>query len=128
MLLRWRVIPKRVTLLNRHTFYASYGKTSRRNLPRNVTITKNRRIGPRKHRTRNNQQSGSILGNIVKLGTKFRPNLFRQGVKLGATNLLKQGVSAGTKAFSSDTEKGLIDEWIKHAPDLYRFGTSKIKM
>ena len=33
-----------------------------------------------------------MLGDIVKLGTKLRPNLFRQGVKLGASNLLKQGV------------------------------------
>ena len=31
------------------------------------------------------------------------------------------------KAFNSDTGKGLIDEWIKCAPDLYRFATSKIK-
>ena len=56
------------------------------------------------------------LGNIVKLGAK-----------LGASNLLKQGVSDGTKALSSDIGKILIDEGIKHAPDLHRFGTSKIK-
>ena len=37
------------------------------------------------------------------------------------------GVSAGTKAISSDIGKRLIDEGTKHAPDLYRFGTSKIK-
>ena len=37
------------------------------------------------------------------------------------------GVSAGTKAIISDFGKRLIDEGTKHAPDLYRFGTSKIK-
>ena len=64
----------------------------------NFTIIKNRRIGPRKHRTKKTQQSGGILVNTVKLGTKLRPNLFRQGVKLGASNLLKQRVSGGTKS------------------------------
>ena len=93
-----------------------YERTSRRNLPRNVTIRKNRINGPRQQRTRKTQQGGSILGNIGKLGAK-----------LGASNLLKQGVSAGTKILSSNKGKRLIDEGIKQAPDLYRFGTSKIK-
>ena len=47
--------------------------------------------------------------------------------KLGASNLLRQGVSADTKALSSDIEKTLIDEGIKHAPELYRLEASKIK-
>ena len=38
-----------------------------------------------------------------------------------------RGVSAGTKALSSDVGKRLTDEGIKHVRDLYRFGTSKIK-
>ena len=37
------------------------------------------------------------------------------------------GVSAGTKAIISDFGKRLIDEGTKHAPDLYRFGKSKIE-
>ena len=83
---------------------------------RNITTTKNRRSRPRQQRTRKTRQGGSILGNIVKLGAK-----------LGASNLLKWRVSACTKALSSDIGKRLIDEGIKHAPDLNRFGTSKIK-
>ena len=116
ILLWQQVIPKKVTLPNGQTFYVRYERTSRQNLPRNVTIAKNRRIRPRQWCTKKTQQGGSILGNIVKLGPK-----------LGARNLLKQGVSAGTKGLSSDIGKRLIDEGIKHAPDLYRFGTSKIK-
>ena len=54
-------------------------------------------------------------------------NIVKSGAKLGASNLLRQGVSADTKALSSDIGKTLIDEEIKHAPDLYRLGASKIK-
>ena len=115
ILLQRRVVSKKVTLPNGQTFHARYERTSRRNLPTNVTI-RNNRIGPRQQRTRKTQQDGSIMGNIVKLGAK-----------LGASNLLRQGVSADTKALSSDIGKTLIDEEIKHAPDLYRLGASKIK-
>ena len=116
ILLRRRVVPKKVTLPIGQTFYAKYEKTSRRNLPRNATIRKNRTIEPRQQRTRKIQQVGRTLGNIVKLGAK-----------LGASNLLKRKVRAGTKPLSSGIGKRFIDEGIRHAPDLYRFGTSKIK-
>ena len=116
ILLQRRVFPKKDTLPNGKTFYVKYERTSRRNLPSNVTIRKNRTNGPRQQRIRKTQQGRSILGNIGKLGAKLR-----------ASNLLKQGVSAGTKTLSSDKGKRLIDEGIKQAPDLYRFGTSKIK-
>ena len=116
ILLQRRVFPKKDTLPNGQNFYVKYERTSRRNLPSNVTIRKNRKNGPRQQRTRKTQQGESILGNIGKLGAK-----------LGASNLLKQGVSAGTQTLSSDKGKRLIDEGIKQVPDLYRFGTSKIK-
>ena len=63
-----------------------------------------------------NKVDGSMLGSIVELGAK-----------LGASSLLKWWVSAGTKSLSIGIGKRLIDEGIKQAPDLYRFGTSKIK-
>ena len=100
--LRWRVTPKKVTLPNGQTFYGRYERTSRRNLPTNVTIRKNRTIGPRLQRTKKTQQGGSILGNIIKLGAK-----------LGASNLLKRGVSVGTKALSSEIGKRLRNKLIK---------------
>ena len=63
--LRRRVVSKKVTLPNGKTFHARYERTSRRNLPTNVTIRKNRTIGPRQQRARKTQQGGSILRNIV---------------------------------------------------------------
>ena len=62
-------------------------------------MRKNRTIGPRQQRTRKIQQGGRTLGNIVKLGAK-----------LGASNLLKWKVRAGTKPLSSGIGTRLIDE------------------
>ena len=49
------------------------------------------------------------------------------GAKLGAKPLSKKGLSKGSKALSPEIGKKLIDEGIKHAPELYKLGTSKIK-
>ena len=115
--LRRRVIPKKVTLPNGQTFYVRYERTSRRNLLRNVTITKIEESDQDSNGLqKRNKVDGSMLGSIVELGAK-----------LGASSLLKWWVSAGTKSLSTGIGKRLIDERIKQAPDLYRFGTSKIK-
>ena len=63
------------------------------------------------------QKGGNLLGTIARLGTEA----------LTSTCLLKKGLSAGAKAINSDIGKKLIDEGIKHAPELYRLGTSKIR-
>ena len=74
-----------------------------------------RRIGPRKkHKT---QKGGNLLGTIARLGTKAPTS----------TGLLIKGLSTGAKAINSDTEKKLVDDEIKHAPELYCLGASKIK-
>ena len=57
-----------------------------------------------------------MLGQIAKWGTK-----------LGAKFLFKKGISKVSKALSSEIGKKLIDEGIKHAPELYKLGTSKVK-
>ena len=116
ILLRRRTTPRRIRLPNGQSFLARYERVSRRNLPRNVTIKQTRQIGPRNRRTRKAQKGGSLFEELAKLG-----------VKLGAKTLFKKGVSAGSKTLSSEIGKKLIDEGIKHAPDIYRFGTSKIR-
>ena len=66
ILLRWRVTPQRVRLPNGQSFLASYERMSRQNLPRNVTITRIKRIGPKKKCTKKAQKGGSMLGQIAK--------------------------------------------------------------
>ena len=46
---------------------------------------------------------------------------------MGAKILFKWGLNAGSKAVSSEIGKNLIDQGIKHVPEIYSLGTSKIK-
>ena len=41
--------------------------------------------------------------------------------------MLKKGLGVGVKAINSDIGGKLIDEGIKHSPELYRLGTSKMR-
>ena len=41
--------------------------------------------------------------------------------------MLKKGLGVGVKAINSHIGGKLIDEGIKHAPELYRLGTSKMR-
>ena len=71
ILLRRHVTPQRVALLNGRSLVARYERVSRKNLPRNVTIKRAQQIGPRRQRKRKTQKAGSLLGNIVNLGTNL---------------------------------------------------------
>ena len=88
------VTPKRVRLPNRQSSLARYDRVNRGNLPRNVTTTRTKKIGPKNKCTRKVQKGGSMLGQIAKWGTK-----------LGAKFLFKKGVSKVSKALSSEIGK-----------------------
>ena len=117
ILLRRRVTPRRVTLPNGKSFVARHERISRKNVPIDVTIKRAQQIGPNRQRKRKTQIGGSLLGNIVNLGTEA----------LTSTDLLKNGLDIGSKAISSEIGKTIIGEGIKHVPDLYKLGTSRIK-
>ena len=103
-----------------------------KNLPKNVTVRRTRWIGPKKqqkrhaqlHRNvtvrpkRHSQKGGrflsSGLGKLADLGMKFR-----------AKKLFKKGLDVGSRAITSEIGKKLIGKGIKHAPELYKIGTSK---
>ena len=44
-----------------------------------------------------------------------------------AKTLFKRGLNTGSKGLSSESRRKLIDEGIKHAPELWKLGISKIK-
>ena len=48
-------------------------------------------------------------------------------MKFGAKNLFKKGLDVGSRAITSEIGKKQIDKVIKHTPELYKIGTSKIK-
>ena len=58
IVLRRRAVPLNITLLNDTTFAARYERTSSKNLPGNIRITRTRTIGPQKRRTGKRNCSG----------------------------------------------------------------------
>lgn len=46
-------------------------------------------------------------------------------MKFGKEKLFKKGLDFGSRAITSEIGKKLIDEGIKHAPELYKISTSK---
>ena len=98
-------MPQRVRLPNEQSFLARYERVSRRNLPRNVTITRTRQIGPRNW-WRQKQKGGSIFGNIARLGAKgidHAPELYR----LGTSKIKNQSVKT---ALESDAANYIVEE------------------
>ena len=69
-MVRDNILNDRLAMLrkNTQTFYAKYERVSRRNLPRNVTIKRNRTIGLRRHRR---QRGCGIIATLLNTGLKF---------------------------------------------------------
>ena len=115
ILLRRRTISRRVTLPSGRSFVARYKRVSRKSLPANVTIKRNRIIGPRQKRKHKTQKGSRLLGTDLRLGK----NLLISGA-------VTKGITMGSRAINSDLGKKLIDKSIKHAPDLYRCGKERV--
>ena len=67
IVLRRRAVPLNITLLNGTTFAARYERTSSKNLPGSIRITRTRTIGPQKRRIR--KKKCSLLWQIQLLRT-----------------------------------------------------------
>ena len=97
-LLRRRTTLQRVWLPNGQSFLARYEGVSRRNILRNMAVTRTRQIGPRNQRKRMSQWSGSLFGTIAKLGTKA----------LTLQVYLKKGLGFGVKVLNTEIGKKLV--------------------
>ena len=82
-----------------------------------MKITRTRQTGPGNLRKQRAHRGGSLFGTIAKLSTKA----------LTSTGILKKGMGVGVRTLNSEIGKKMVDEGIKHAPELYRLGTSKLK-
>ena len=116
VLLRQKATPQRVRLPDGQSFLARYERLSWRNLPSNVRIRRNPTIGPRQQRKRKTQQGAGLLGIV-----------FNPGKNLLTSGTLVKGLDMGSKAINSEIGKKLIDEGNKHAPELYKYGKSRVK-
>ena len=133
--LRKRPNPVQVNLPNGMSFTSRWEKISRKQLPINIKVTRNRAIGPR----RNNRR---IYFNLAKPALKRITQKRRQAIvdRLGpiydrinqtgsrmGSDLLKAGLNSGSKALGSEFGKRLINKGIDNIPNLFKFGASKVK-
>ena len=136
IILRKRANPKQINLPNGRSLVSKWERISRKQLPINIKVTRNRTIGHR----RNNWQiyfnlARPALKKIRKnrreaimnrLGPVYNRVNNQTGSGLGS-NLVKAGFYLGSKAISSEFGKKLINKGIDNIPNLFKFGASKIK-
>lgn len=137
IILRKRPEPVRVNLPDGRSFTSKWERVSRKQLPINIRITRNRNIGPR----RNNRaiylnQAAPTLKKIrnrrkqevlKRLGPVYDRLLQQQRGSGLASDLAKTGLELGSRALGSEFGRRLINKGIDSIPSLFRFGTKKVK-
>ena len=136
IILRKTANPKVVNLPNGRSFVSKWERISRKQLPINIKVTRNRTISPR----RNNRmiylnQAAPALRKIKRkrkeaILNRLNPICDRVNNQTGSglgSNLVKAGFDLGSKALSSEFGKKLINKGIDNIPNIFKFGVSKIK-
>ena len=79
-------------------------------------MKRNRIIGPRRQRKRKTQKGSGLLGSVLSLGKI-----------LVTSGVLIKGLNVWSRAINSEIGKKLIDKGVKHDPELYKYGKSRVK-
>ena len=116
-----------ITSPNGTSFTARYERISKKNLPGNIRVT-----NTQKRRTKMKKVSFALANALTKDRARRIRKKYRKlrGVQTGrglVGNLARLELSMDSKAINSVFEKKLIDEGIKQIPDIYKYGTSKLK-
>ena len=135
VILRKRANPKVVNLPNGRSFTSRWERRSRKQLPINIRVKRQRMIGLRRNngvilpnqaalafRKRKRKRKNEILN---RLGPVY--NRVNQSGRGLASNLAKAGIELGTKALSSEFGKKLINKGIDNIWNIFKFEVSKIK-
>ena len=125
IILRKRAAPKVVNLPNGRSFTSKWERISRKQLPINIKVKKQRTIGPR----RNNRM---IYLNLAapafrKIKARRKMERMNQSGKGLASSLAKTGLELGTKALGSEFGKKIVKKIIDNITSIFKFGVSKIK-
>ena len=128
IILRKRNAPKVINLPNGRSFTSKWERISRKQLPINIKVQKQRTIGPRK----NNSMIYLNLAapgfrKIKKEGKEQILNRLNQSGKEIGRNIIKAGSDLGSKAIGSEFGKKIINKGINSIPNIFKLGVSKIK-
>ena len=135
IILRKRANPKVVNLPNGRSFVSKWERISRKQLPINIKVTRNRTIGPRKNNRMIYLNEAAPAFRKIKrrrqeIINRFNPIYDRVNIQTGSgltSNLVKARFDLGSKALSSEFGKKLINKGIDNIPNILKFGVSKIK-
>ena len=153
LILRKRPVPVQVDLPNGRPFTSRWERISRRQLPINIRVARDRKIGPRKNnrmicfnmvrpalkkiKKRRNQAVMDRLRPVYdraaqreraaldKLGPIY-DRINQSGSGIGS-DLLRTGLNLGSRAIGSDIGKKIINKGIDNIPNIFKFGRSKVR-
>ena len=129
VILRKRANPKVINLPNGRSFTSRWETISKKQLPINIKVKRQRAIGPRKNnRMIYLNQAAPALKKIRKkrkneaieslMPIYDRINQSGSGL---ATNLLQKSIELGSKAVGSEFGKRLINKGIDNIPNIFKF-------
>ena len=134
VILRKRAVPKVVNLPNGRSFTSRWERISRKQLPINTKVKKQRAICPRiNNRMIYLNQAATALRKIIIIRRnetidRLMPiydRINQSGSGL-ATNLLQKSIELGSRAVGSEFGKRLKNKGIDNIPNIFKFGVSKI--
>ena len=138
IILRKKANPKVVNLPSGRPFTSKWERISKKQLPIKIRVKRNKTIGPRKNNRR-------ILLNLAAPGFRKiknkrkkvtfdtlsaiydRVNRPSQSGKGLGSNLAKAELELGSRGFSSEFGRKLINKGIDIIPNIFKFGASKLK-
>ena len=135
VILKKRNTPKVVNLPNGRSFTSNWERISKKQLPINIKVQRQRKIRPRK----NNRMIYLNLAapGFRKIKIKIKQAILNrltpvydkvnQSGKVPGSTLFKAGINLGSKAIGSEFGKKIINKGIDNIPNIFKCGISKIK-
>ena len=128
-----------INLPNGRSFTSKCERISRKQLPINIRVARDRKIGPRKNnrmicfnmvrpalkRIKKRRKQERERAALDRLGPIY-DRINQSGSGIGS-DLLRTGLNLGSRAIGSDIGKKIINKGIDNIPNIFKFGRSKIK-
>ena len=127
IILRKRAAPKVVNLPNGRFFTSKWERISRKQLPVNIRVKRQRTIDPRKNNRMIYLNLAAPAFRKIKARRKQEKKAAAQLGKGLGSNLIKAGFDLGSKALGSEFGKKLINKGIGNISSIFKFGALKIK-
>ena len=139
VILRKRRTPVQIELPNDRSFTSRWDRISRKQLPINIRVARDRKIGPRRNngmiyfnmarpalkRIKKRRKQERERAALDRLGP-INDRINQSGSRIGL-DLLRTGLNLGSRGIGSDIGKKIINKGIDNIPNIFKFGRSKVK-